>query len=137
MESLTAIHQRHLRLSHDLTAEGGSVLLITDFASSDTAPSLPTLTGKNLAFQLQQMISQQNFFTGLNPFRLQALLSEDPHIATNIHTILCEQPWLWNLGQRHYPMTAIRFQKKKFSGPKIRNRLLLRQMVQVSIHWGF
>ena len=83
------------------------------------------------------MISQQNFFTGLNPFRLQALLSEDPHIATNIHTILCEQPWLWNLGQRHYPMTAIRFQKKKFSGPKICNRLLLRQMVQVSIHWGF
>ena len=111
LEVITAIRQRHLRLLYELTAPGGQVVLVTDFVSSETAPLLPSLSGKALSDTLMQMIKQRNFFTGLNPFRLQTLLSEDPVLAPHIHSIDCQQPWLWNFGSRHYAVTAISFSR--------------------------
>jgi len=112
LEVIAAIRQRHLRLLCELTAPGGNALLVTDFVSSDTASALPSLSGQALADTLMQMISQHNFFTGLNPFRLQSLFTEDPYLADKIEAIHCQQPWLWNFGSRHYAVTAISFQRR-------------------------
>ena len=111
LEVIEAVRQRHLRLLHELTAPGGNAILFTDFVSSDTAPNLPSLSGEVLSRTLLQMIKQHNFFTGLNPARLQMLLHEGETIAGKIDSIFCETPWLWNFGARHYAVTAISFRK--------------------------
>ncbi len=111
LEVIAEIRRRHLQLLCELTAPGGHAVLITDFVSSDTAPMLQTLAGKALSDELKLMIRNQNFFTGLNPLRLQMVLHEDPTFSGIIDSVNCELPWLWNFGPRHYAVTAISFRK--------------------------
>jgi hypothetical protein len=107
LELLTAIRLRHIQLLCELTAPGGKIVLITDFVSSQTAPHLPRLDGEALGEALVEMLGNQNFFTGLNPFRLHQLLSEDPALTPLIHSVEPVEPWLWNFGARHYAVTAL------------------------------
>ena len=111
LQVITAIRQRHLLLLYELVVSGGNAILITDFVSSDTAPQLPSLTGEAFSNMLLQMLKEQNFFTGLNPFRLQKELYNDKSLAGKIESIHCETPWLWDFGPRHYAVTAISFRK--------------------------
>ena len=110
-ELVAAVRLRHLRLLEELLAASGTGLLITDFVSSDTAPQLPNLTGNELSQTLLKMIEEQNFFSGLNPFRVQAVLAEDDQLRGSISSIRCAEPWLWNFGPRHYGVAAICFRK--------------------------
>ena len=109
LEAITAIRARHLHLLYALTANGGNAVLVTDFVSSDTAPELPQLSGQVLADRLMQMISEKNFFVGLNPMRITALLQQDRFLAGKITDLHCARPWLWNLGPRYYAVTAVSF----------------------------
>ena len=111
MDVISAIRLRHLRLMMELTTAGGNAILFTDFVSSDTAPQLPTLSGKALSSTLMTMLKQHNFFTGLNPLRIQMLLRDDPAFTGKIDSLHGQTPWLWNFGPRHYAVTAIRFRK--------------------------
>ena len=110
MEVIAAIRQRHLQLMQELTVSGGRAVLATDFVSTDTAPTLPTLSREALAGTLAKMIEQQNFFTGLNPFRLQSLLADPGYLHAAVTDVNMHKPWLWNLGPRQYAVTAISFQ---------------------------
>lgn len=112
LEVIAAIRQRHIQLLCELTTPGGYAVLVTDFVSSDTAPALPHLTHAQLSAELMRMIKEHNFFTGLNPFRLQMLLRDDATLASQIDSVHCQEPWLWNFGPRHYAVTAISFRRR-------------------------
>ena len=111
LELVGAIRQRHFQLLYDLVCPGGTAIMITDFVSSETAPDLPILSGRALTSRLGQMINDRNFFTGLNPMRLTALLHEPEFLSGPVTDQVCASPWLWNLGPRHYAVTALRFRK--------------------------
>jgi hypothetical protein len=51
---------------------------------------------------LKKAISERNFFTGLNPFLLFNLISNNEQLSTSIASIQMNEPWLWNLGPRSY-----------------------------------
>ena len=111
-EVVAAIRLRHLHLMAGLLTNDGIGLLVTDFVSSATCPELPSVHPSALPGVLASLIETGNFFTGLNPHRLVQILREDPHLSKTIEVSECENPWLWNLGPRHYAVTAIRFRKR-------------------------
>lgn len=112
LDVIVAIRQRHIKLLYELTVSGGNAILITDFVSTDTAPGLSKLSGNALSETLFQMLKSKNFFTGLNPLRLQTMLYEDAELGEKIDSIHCEEPWLWDFGIRTYAVTGISFRKK-------------------------
>ena len=110
-ELIASIRQRHFQLLYDMVCLGGTAMVITDFVSSETAPDLPMLSGRALSSRLEQMIVNHNFFTGLNPMRLTALLHDADFFTGAVTDQACSAPWLWNLGPRHYAVAALRFRK--------------------------
>ena len=107
MELVAAIRARHLRSLVELTAPHGTAVLITDIVSSVTFPALPQVPLTHLAATLSQLIQQQNFFTGVNPFVLEAFFRNDPQVAAHVAEVKLLPPWLWNFGPRHFAVCAI------------------------------
>jgi hypothetical protein len=110
-EVAAAIRLRHLRFMAELLAVDGLGLLATDFVSSATCPELPSVQPSALPDVLAALIEAGNFFTALNPHRIVQIFREDPLLAETVNVSFCESPWLWNLGPRHYAVTAIPFRK--------------------------
>jgi predicted ATPase len=86
------------------TAEGGSLLFLSDMVSSDTAPELLNCPEATLPELRDKLISQQNYFHGTNPRLIERFLS------TKTRSTKLEQrpPWRWMLGSRAFLVTAIR-----------------------------
>jgi hypothetical protein len=110
--ALQAIRAGHLRLILDLVTPGGIGLLISDFVSSESFPPLATITTAALGSVLPRLVLAQNFFHGVNPGALTAVLRNDPAIAPQIDALECVPPWLWNLGPRVYAVAAWKFRKR-------------------------
>jgi hypothetical protein len=107
MELVTAVRTRHLRSLVEFTAPDGTAVLITDIVSSVTFPPLPQIPLTQLAGTLSHLIQQQNFFTGTNPFVLEAFFRTDPQVAEQIAEVKLLPPWLWNFGPRYFAVCAI------------------------------
>ncbi len=107
LDVLTAIRLRHVRLLFELLAPGAAALLITDFVSSSTYPSLASTSPADLPRVSAQLIQSRNFFTGVNPGVLHALFKTDAVIGPQLEHLEMSPPWLWDFGPRTYAVYAI------------------------------
>ena len=90
---------------------GGRAVLVTDFVSSDSCADLTTVSESHLPRAAERWISQQNFFTGANPFAVKRHLVENPELPVDRESVEIVRPWKWDFGSRVYAVSAIRFQR--------------------------
>lgn len=107
LELLQAVRRRHLRLLADVTAPGGTGLLITDIVSSDSAPGLAAVPPDQLERVLMALVHTGNLFHGVHPAVIANEFQSDPRVRG----VEILKPWVWDLGVRQYGVVAIRFQR--------------------------
>ncbi len=88
-------------------------MIVTDVASSDTAPELASVRDADLPGLLSLLIEQRNFFHGMNPAVLADLLKNDPGVAPLFEWIEYLQPWIWDFGVRKYAVIALRLRRAR------------------------
>lgn len=102
-----ALRDRHLRLLLEGTCPGGRAVLITDLVSSVTAPGLADWPETELARRVAALIEQRNFFTGVNPAVLHALLQNDPALALWTASVRMVGPWRWSVLDKVYAVCGL------------------------------
>ncbi|MBC8350760.1 MAG: hypothetical protein H8E66_02155 [Planctomycetes bacterium] len=107
LDLLTCIRREHLRLVSDLAVPGGVIVFITDVVSSLTVPDLATAPSSDLPTLVGRAIADRNFFTGMNPFVIKRLLESEMPFAKQLTDVRLSQPWVWDLGPRHYAVCAL------------------------------
>lgn len=103
---------QHLRTLAELTAPGGTVLLFTDFVSSDTHPELLGAPVGALPAIMDKVLREHGCFTGMNPLLIRRLLGEAPLASYWAGPPAISAPWVWDLGPRSYLVTAITCRRK-------------------------
>jgi hypothetical protein len=116
LEMVKAVRLRHLRLLVEMARPDGRAVLITDFVSSATCPTLPDVSESQLAEFTARLIRERNFFTGLNPFVLQSLFTSDPWLLSNVESVRLIGPWRWQFPTRVYAVCAIEATRKPNAG---------------------
>lgn len=106
-EIVSAIRTQHLRLLLELTAQGGSAVLVTEVVSSDSCPALLSVIESDLPDLLRHEIAARNFFTGTNPAALQQLLRTDAGLAERLAGTQFTEPWLWPFVSRIYAVYGV------------------------------
>jgi hypothetical protein len=101
----------HFRLMINQLRPGGTGLLVTDLVSSDTLPQLLAANELALPELARTCVQQGNFFTGLNPAVVHALLTTDPDLSPDITDVVMVSPWTWDLGPRVYLVYAVHFRR--------------------------
>jgi hypothetical protein len=107
LEAVKAIRTGHLRTLASLVRPGGRAVLISDVVSSETLPELRSQAARDCHRLVAAAISVGNFFTGLNPGVLHALMKSDPIIAPLFEDATFVPPWVWDCGPRSYAVYAI------------------------------
>jgi len=107
VETIMRLRAQHLALLLDLVRPGGTAVLVLDFVSSKTCPELPQVPEAYLFDKAVELISQRNFFTGVNPFIIRHLFESDPGLAPAVESVQMTAPWLWDFGPRVYLVCAI------------------------------
>lgn len=103
-----ALRDKHLRDLVGHTRHGGRCILVTDIVSSATAPQLLHTTEADLEPEMARLVAARNFFTGTNPYRIVAVLEEDPAFRNEVCDVRLFDPWLWAVtADRHHLTTAI------------------------------
>lgn len=102
------IRNHHLNQLINLLEPEGWGFLITDIVSSDSFAKMSTISEENFSGVIDQLISNQNFFHGVNPYRLNSVLSSNLFVSKT--QIL--HPWRWNFGERIYAVCALEIQKR-------------------------
>jgi hypothetical protein len=90
-----ALRDKHLRDLVALTRPGGELILITDVVSTTSAPRLLHTPEARLGREMATLVEGFNFFTGTNPYRILALLEEDPRFRREVTGARLVDPWLW------------------------------------------
>jgi hypothetical protein len=96
-----ALRNKHLLDLVHLTRPEGSLVLISDVVSTATAPNLVDAGTNELERELASLVASGNFFTGTNPYRIVALLEDDPAFRSEVTDVRLLDLWLW-------PVTADR-----------------------------
>ena len=104
-----AIRAGHLRLLAELTAPGGTMILITDISSSDLLPELRFLPESALAGLFPRMVRDRTYFHGLNPEVLETIVEQDPVLSERLEAGEWIDPWRWSLHERVYLVWALKF----------------------------
>lgn len=104
-----AVRDQHLDLLIGSAVSGGSVLLIADLVSSDTAPELRTCPDAMLSKLRDELIARHNYFHGTNPHAIEQTVTRR-HAATVIR-LERRPPWKWSLGERSFLVNALRMQR--------------------------
>jgi len=99
---LTAIRTQHLRFLLEATKPGGTVFLGADVVSSLTCPQIQNADRSDFPKILTAALAERNFFTGMNPFVLYHVLTEDTQLSVLSRTVVVGNPWLWDQGARSY-----------------------------------
>lgn len=107
-----AVRLGHLRLLASLAAPGGVAVLVTDFLSSEAYPPLSTLAPPMLGRALAEQVQKGNVFHGVHPGALMQALRGDAVLAARAEAIETAQPWVWDIGARHYAVCAVRFRRR-------------------------
>jgi hypothetical protein len=102
----------HLRLMSALLAPAGAGVLINEVVSSETFPPLGRVRERDLPEVVARLLTERNFFTGLNPATLLASFGSDPQLAAQCEAVAISRPWLWDFGPRFYATSAIRFLRR-------------------------
>jgi len=103
-----ALRNKHLRDLVRLTRPGGRCVLVTDIVSSATAPQLLHTTETDLEPEMARLVAARNFFTGANPYRIVAVLEDDPAFRSDVCDVCLCDPWLWTVTpDRHHLTCAI------------------------------
>lgn len=103
-----ALRDKHLRDLVRLTRPGGRCILVTDIVSSATAPQLLHETEMDLESEMARLVAARNFFTGTNPYRIVAVLEDDPAFHKDVCDVHLFDPWLWAVTpDRHHLTCAI------------------------------
>lgn len=106
---LMTVRDRHLHLLFSLLATQGTVILISDFVSSDTLPQLPHLSNDELARMMPEILNTGNFFTGTNPVALQQAFDRLAHAKALLGAVSIEGPWRWDMGRKAFAVCGIVF----------------------------
>ncbi len=107
-ELLFALRNHHLRKLLEMTRPGGVAFLVTDVVSSFTFPNLPLLDDADLPNALYQQVAMKNFFTGANPYALDALMRSEPALQRRVASTEMLAPWRWNQGNRSLLMSGLK-----------------------------
>jgi hypothetical protein len=107
-ELLLAVRDRHLRLLVELLAPGGLAVLFTDVVSSDTCAELSTVTDAEFPALVARLVSERNFFSGVNPQLLKRWFEQDRSTGSPLAHVQLVPPWRWQVGPRTYAVCAIR-----------------------------
>jgi hypothetical protein len=108
-----AVRTGHLRLMARLLRPGGHAVLITDVVSSDTTPALLDAADETLPRVLAEAVAGGNFFTGVNPLALRAVMRGDAWLAVNAVADELVGPWTWRVGpDRTYLVVALPFTRR-------------------------
>lgn len=103
-----ALRDKHLRDLVRLTRPGGRCVVVTDIVSTATAPQLLHTPETELEPEMARLIAAQNFFTGANPYRIVAVLEDDPEFREEVCNVCLSNPWLWAVTRdRHHLACAI------------------------------
>ena len=85
---------------------------MTDVVSSLTALALCETPEAHLTALMAQLVAARNFFTGVNPYRIVALLEGEPPFRDNVEDARLFAPWLWDVTpDRQDPTCAIAFRR--------------------------
>ena len=106
---ILALRKQHLRTLVQSLVQGGRGLLIFDFVSSQSLPNLMQIDEGHLNHTLIDAINAKNFFTGLNPFVVQAEMATHADLSGLIRNIRLHPPWRWDIGQKQFAVSAISF----------------------------
>lgn len=98
VELILAVRNRHLEIILEMTRPGGTVILISDFVSSATAPELANVQDEALSAKAQRWLQQGNFFTGTNPFVVAQRLGRAPQ-SDQVQLL---PPWRWDLKRKQF-----------------------------------
>lgn len=101
--AVRAIRAGHLRLLTRLTMPGGTAVLITDVASTDTVPDLASVSEPALSGLFPRLAREGRFFHGVDPSAVLTVLRQDPSRLA-LEPI---PPWRWNLHGRVYLVWAV------------------------------
>ncbi|MGB7343275.1 MAG: hypothetical protein WBD20_03625 [Pirellulaceae bacterium] len=104
-ELVLAVRDGHLELLSRITNPSGSLVLVSDFVSTDTWPEMLESPDDQFTSAVEEMIKRQNFFTGLNPAVLVQKLS--PQSNDRFQSIRVHPPWRWRMGPRGFAVVAI------------------------------
>ncbi len=98
-ELAEAVAAAHLRALVLLARPGGTALLVTDVASSETYPLEETAASQPLSRLLDHLEATDNVFTGTRPRALRRFFARDP-VAAPLLALPPRviEPWLWRLG---------------------------------------
>jgi len=102
----------HLQQLVGLLQPEGIGLLISDFATSQTAPELASATEAEMPAVVSRLLQHGNFFQGLHPGGLYQLLIRDPWFASRISCQIPHSPWNWRVGNRVYAVSALVMRRK-------------------------
>ena len=103
--------RRHLRMLVEGLDDQGVGVLISDFVSSDTLPRLATLSEPDFQRACIAAIEQRNFFTGCNPFTIQHQLKNTEWFTSRVRHVHLIKPWRWDIGNKHFAVSALVFQR--------------------------
>jgi hypothetical protein len=107
------LRDQHLRELVGLLEPGGTAVLVTDVVSTSTAPSLLRCPEPELEEAMAGLVSDANFFTGANPYRITGLLEDDEWWRSRVGAVRLHDPWLWAVtADRHHLTCAITFRRR-------------------------
>ncbi len=95
VEVSLAVRDKHLLDLVELTRPGGRLVLVTDVVATTTAPELLHALPGELEPRMAALVANGNFFTGVNPYRIVAVLEEDVRFAGLVSDVVMVGPWLW------------------------------------------
>jgi hypothetical protein len=87
----------HLEVMIQLTAPGGTSLLVTDAISSETYPLGELFTADRGAALLDELARTDRLLTGTSPHLISKLLRHDPARGPLVEDVRLKAPWLWQL----------------------------------------
>ncbi len=99
------LRRRHFELLLHSVPEAGTAIFVSDCVSSETLPELLSLPPQKAGAALHQAITERNFFTGLNPHAIAAMLRREPSLRTRIRDLHFVSPWVWRLSERSARLT--------------------------------
>jgi hypothetical protein len=112
LELTLAVRNRHLRQIVELLNLRGAGVLVTDVVSTDTAPQITRMDESVLHQALVDLIAECNFFTGGNPFAIQAQYQTDSQVAHLVERVEVTIPWRWDIGPKQFLVCAVLFRRR-------------------------
>jgi hypothetical protein len=107
-----ALATGHLRAMVQLLRPGGTGVLVTDTATSETAPQFEQWATSAPLPLLERLQKEEKLLSGTEPAPLLSALASDPVIAPLVHPPGLTAPGLWTLGQHTLLVYALVFKRR-------------------------